>query len=371
MSVHTESRVALHELIELLQEIDRRWSSPEWNLATAADVVGSHRALMHILEASLVGFFEQDVTHPDLRRITTASRKLTGDNPDAIYFDAPVSSEHSYVIHGEMKGASYFSVTVEEGTADGGMATRTAGSINDADMDIDANGSFTLYLGGEPRERNWIGLTAEASRLTTRHYFEQKSPAQLDPALEPYMRIECLDGGAASPPPDDARVAAGIRRVANVVRSRTLDMPPMAKSTPPPFVSLMPNQFPAPVRPGDYGFAAHDAHYSLAPFYIDEGQALVITGRWPTCRFANVCLWNRFQQTFDYRDRQVSLNRAQTVLEEDGSFRIVLAHEDPGVSNWIDTEKNLFGLVFWRFFMVEGDVETPQSEVVDFATVRG
>ncbi len=371
MDMDTESRVALREFIELLQEIDRRWSSPEWNLMSAEDVVGSHRALMHIIEASLVGWFEQDTAHPDLRRITTPSRKLTGDNPDAIYFDAPVSPDHGYVIHGELKGASYFSLTIEEGTAEGGMATRTAGVINDADMDVDSNGNFTLYLGGERRERNWLTLSSEASRLTTRHYFESKRAAQLDPALEPRMRIECLDGGDPPAPADDAQVSAAIRRVANVIRSRTLDMPPMANSEPPPFVALTPNEFPAPVRPGEFGFAAFDAHYSLAPYFIDDGEALVIRGRWPTCRFANVCLWNRFQQTFDYRNRQISLNRAQTVLEEDGSFRIVLAHEDPGVPNWIDTEGNLFGLVFWRFFVAEGEVITPEAEVVDLAELRG
>ena len=47
----------------------------------------------------------------------------------------------------------------------------------------------------------------------------------------------------------------------------------------------------------------------------------------------------------------------------------MLAHEDPGVPNWIDTEGKPFGLVFWRFFLVEGDVETPQAQVVKFAEV--
>lgn len=370
MSMETASRKALHEFIDLLREVDERWSGPEWNLHSAEDVVGSHRALMHIIEASLVGFFEQDPAHPDLRRITTPSRKLTGDNPDAVYFDAPLSADHSYVVHGELKGASYFSLTIEEGTADGGMATSTAGVINDGEMEIDSNGCFTLYLGGEERSRNWLPLTPAASRLTTRHYFEQEDYAALDPAMEPRMRIECLDGGEAPPPPDDAQVAANIRRVANVIRSRTLNMPPLANSEPPPFLALTPNEFPAPVRPGDFGFAAFDAHYSMAPYFINADEALVIRGRWPDCRFGNVCLWNRFQQTLDYRNRRVSLNRAQTALESDGSFRLVLAHEDPGVPNWIDTEGNLFGLVFWRFFMVEGDVVTPTAEVVKLGDLR-
>ena len=125
-----------------------------------------------------------------------------------------------------------------------------------------------------------------------------------------------------------------------------------------------------PVPPGDTGLSAVDAHYSMAPFFINHDEALGITGRWPECRFGNVCLWNRFQQTLDYTNRSVSLNRAQTDLEADGSFRLVIAHEDPGTPNWLDTEGNLFGLVFWRFFLARGDVETPRASVVKLADLK-
>jgi hypothetical protein len=367
MSIDTESRRALGEFIALLQDIDSHWCSEERNLHSAEDVAGSHRALMHILEASLVGYFEQDASNPDFRRIVTPSRKLTGDNPDAVYFDAPLSPDHTYLIHGSMHGAAYFSLTIEEGAADGHMASNTGGVINDTELEIDSNGHFAVYLGGEPREENWLPLGPGASRVTTRHYFEHQSPAARDPALEPRMQIECLTAGDAPPAPSDASVAAGIRRVCNAMRGRTLDMPPMATSEPPPFLNLTPNEFPAPVPPGDFGLAAFDAHYSMAPFFINADEALVITGRWPECRFGNVCLWNRFQQTLDYTRRSVSLNRSQTQLEADGSFRIILAHEDPGLPNWLDTEGNAFGLVFWRFFLMEGEAGTPQASVVKLA----
>ena len=50
---------------------------------------------------------------------------------------------------------------------------------------------------------------------------------------------------------------------------------------------------------------------------------------------------------------------------------MILAHEDPGLpSNRLDTEGNLFGTVFWRFFLVEGAVETPQATVVKPADIR-
>jgi hypothetical protein len=98
---------------------------------------------------------------------------------------------------------------------------------------------------------------------------------------------------------------------------------------------------------------------------------MVMTGRWPaSCRCASVSLWNRHMQTYDYAHRNASLNRKQTRLEADGSFRMVLAHEDPGVANWLDTEGRAIGLIFWRFMLPEGDVETPRVEIVPFAEVR-
>ncbi|MBJ7427133.1 MAG: hypothetical protein JHD22_09355, partial [Ilumatobacteraceae bacterium] len=93
----------------------------------------------------------------------------------------------------------------------------------------------------------------------------------------------------------------------------------------------------------------------------------VITGRWPDCRFANVCLWTRFSQMFDYVNRPVSRNRANTQLEKDGTFRMVIAHSDPGVPNWLDSEGRMYGSVFWRFFLPEGEIETPQATVVQWS----
>ncbi len=370
MSIETQSRTALEEFISLLKEVDERWCSPEWNLNSPQDIVGSHRALMHIVEAALVGYFEQDASNPDFRRIVTRGRKLTGDNSDAIYFDAPISPDHAYVIHGNMNGAAYFSLTIEQGAEDGHIAKSTCGVINDTKMEVDSNGNFTVYLGGEEKPSSWLALPQGTSRVTTRHYFEHAQPAAMDPDLEPRMHIQCLSATDKPAPPNDESVAAGIRRVSNAVRSRTLEMPTLAGGEMPSFMAITPNEFPQPQTPGNFGLAAFDAHYSLAPFFIGEDEALIITGRWPDCRFGNVCLWNRFQQTFDYTSRSVSLNRNQTELEADGSFKIILAHEDPGLPNWLDTEGNLFGLAFWRFFLVEGEAQTPQASVVKLADIK-
>jgi hypothetical protein len=364
-----ETRKALRELIDTLSEVDERWASSEWNLQTPDDIVGAHRALAHILEGGLLGVFECDPAQPDFRRIVSPWRKFTGDNADAIYFDAPVSPEHAYVVRGRMDGAVYVSLTIEADSADGTIASRTVGVINDTEFTQAADGSFEIGFGGEARERDWLPLEPGASRITTRHYYEEEGAAAADPTRNPALAIEVVGDAAPAPRPSAESVAAGFRRVTRFVRSRTLDQPPMSEAEQPPFVSRVPNTFPKPVKPGAFGLAAFDAAYAMAPYLLGPDDALVMRGRWPSCRCANVSLWTRHMQTFDYRSRQVSRNRAQTNLEADGSFRIVLAHRDPGVPNWIDTEGRAFGLVFWRFMLPEGEIETPQAELVPLASL--
>jgi len=361
-----ESRVAFDELLATLAEAADRYAGAEWGLVAPDDVAGGLRALAHLLEGGLVGHFEDDPAQPVFRQIVTSTRKSLGDNADAIYFDTAVSPAYAYRVRGRTAGAVYVSFTVEAGAHDGGFPVRTAGVLNDTQFDVDAGGGFEVFVGGPRRERNWLALADDAVRITTRHYWEQERSPAIPPIPDVALDIEVLDAPAPLAPPDDAGVAAGLRRVANYVRTRSLEQTRPGEGDQPAFVSREPNVFPQPIPPGDHALAAFDAAYSMAPYVLGPDEALVMTGRWPACRCANVSLWNRHLQTYDYAHRRVSLNRAQTRLEPDGSFRMVIAHRDPGVPNWLDTEGRPFGLVFWRYFLAEGDIDTPQAEVVPF-----
>jgi hypothetical protein len=359
-----ESKVAFGELLDTLREVADRFAGEEWGLTAPDDVAGAMRVVSNLLEGGLVGHFEDDPAAPVFRQIVTSTRKSLGDNADAIYFDASISPEYTYRVRGRMAGAVYVSFTVEAGGHDGGFPERTAGVLNDTDFDVDSEGRFEVTFGGPQQDRNWLALPEGASRITTRHYWEQERSPAIPPCPDIALDIEVLDGPGPLPPPDDATIAAGFRRVANYIRTRTLEQRRPGDGEQPAFVSREPNQFPKPVKPGDHALAAADAAYSMAPFVLGPDEALVITGKWPDCRCANVTLWNRHLQTFDYVHRRVSLNRAQTKLDADGRFRIVIAHRDPGEENWLDTEGRPFGMVFWRYFLAEGDIETPQAEVV-------
>ena len=362
-----EARRAFDELILTLQEVADRFCGQEWGLTSPDDQAGGFRVLAHLLEGGLVGHFEDDPRQPVFRQIVTSTRKSLGDNADAIYFDAAVSPELAYRITGRTAGAVYVSFTVEAGGFGGAFPKRTAGVLNDTQFDVDADGRFEVFLGGPKKKRNWIGLDDDATRITSRHYFERETSAAVPPIPDLGLRIERVGSSPPLPAPNDTSVASGLRRVERYVRSRSLEQTKPGEGDQPAFVSRELNLFPKPIPPGDHALAAADAAYSMAPYFLGPEEALVMTGRWPDCRCGNVSLWNRHLQTYDYAHRQVSLNRVQTRPEPDGTFRIVLAHRDPGVPNWLDTEGRSFGLVFWRYMLPAGLIDTPSAEVVKLA----
>jgi hypothetical protein len=268
-----------------------------------------------------------------------------------------------------MAGATYTSFTVEAGAGEGRYAQRTAGVLNDLEIEADADGHYELILGPDAKGPNTFQLPKDAMRLTTRHYFERERSVAADPNVVIPLSIEGLDVKGPPSDWDDARIAAAIRRVANHVRGMTLDSPLGDPKQLPSWVSSVPNQFNAAAKPGELAFSAFDAAYTMAPYALGPNQALVIEGRYPKCRFANVALWNRYLQTYDYAYRQISLNRKQTQLAPDGSFRMVVAHSDPGLPNWLDSMGRPSGMIYWRFMLPEGDIVTPKASVVSLVDI--
>lgn len=366
--VDSKARAAWNDLVELLREAGEHMAGPERGVVEPDDAAEALRNLSHIVQSGFFAHQESDPDRPVFVRIVSPTRSFTGDNSDAVYFETPVSDGQTYRVTGNIAGAVYTSFTMEAGAVDGKYATATSGVLRDDDIDVDAAGNYEIRLGGPASPRNWLAIPDGGGRITTRHYFETPTSSAASQSLHIPLTIEVVDRKPPPPRWDDARVAAALTRVVNHVRDKTVGAPrPQPGAAMPSFVGFTPNVFPQPVTPGNLAFSAFDAAYSMAPYHLAPDEALVITGRWPECRFANVCLWNRFSQMYDYVNRQVSRNRANTTLEADGSFRLILAHADPGLPNWLDTEGRPSGTLFWRYFLPEGDIVTPQATVVKFA----
>src|SRR5207245_2737815 len=119
-----------------------------------------------------------------------------------------------------------------------------------------------------------------------------------------------------------------------------------------------------PWSPHAPGWGTPDNIYALGAFQLGFDDALVIEGRSPRCTYWGVQLWNRYMQSLDYRHHRVSINGAQAVLEPDGSFRVVVAHRDPGLPNRLDPAGHTEGVVFCRWLRAEEMPEPPTSRVV-------
>lgn len=362
----SQSAAAFADLLAALTEAEAKTLTPAYGVVTEADRAEGRRFLLHTLLASLNFWLDADADHPRWNRFVSPQQKLLGDNPDALYYTAPIRPDREYVIRGNTTGADYTSFTVESGTGEGGPSKKLAATLNDTQFDIRPDGSYEIAVGGAQRARNWLALDGDAGTITTRHYFERIQPAAADPLLSIPLTITPLAPARPPAPPSDVSVATGVRRATRFFRFVAIDrMPDPAKT--PGYVSLVPNKFSRPEAPNfnrSTGFAAADNLYLATSFDLAPDQALVMRGRFPRARFANVVLWNSFMQTFDYGPRPVSLNRKQVKLESDGSFRITLAHRDPGTGNWLDTEGRRTGRIFWRFLLPEEPISHIETEVI-------
>jgi hypothetical protein len=56
-------------------------------------------------------------------------------------------------------------------------------------------------------------------------------------------------------------------------------------------------------------------------------------------------------------------------LSAEWGVRIVVAHRDPDVANWLETEGRPFGTIFWRFLQPEETPERPHTEVVPITSL--
>ena len=365
-----QSRRAYHELLATLAEIDRVQLAPERGVQDPAEVATGIRFLLHLLGGGLDLALEADPRRPEFRPTMSAGRRFYGDNPDAIYQSTTIDPALAYRIRSNSSGAVYTSFTVEGG---GSLDTRyppgrVVSSLNDTKLGIASDGSYEVIASVESPSGAgaWLPLAPDACSIVTRHYFEGEHP--VDRRLAIPIEIAALGGAPAAPARDDAAVARGIRRVENFVRGLSLDY---AKNGPAiDFASREPNRFGPPSGwTGEPRQGPVDQSNLWAPFALGEGEALVIEGRFPRCRFGNFVVWNRHLQSLGRPGTRSSLNRRQTRLEADGRFRIVVAHEDLGVPNWLDTGGERSGVVFVRYLMPEERPEGLEAKVVRVGTL--
>ncbi len=158
----SQSSAAFADLLAALTEAEARTLTPAYGVLTEADRAEGRRFLLHTLLASLNFWLDADAERPRWNRFVSPQQKLLGDNPDALYYTAPIRPDREYVIRGNVAGADYTSFTVESGTGEGGPSRKLAATLNDTQFDIRSDGSYEIAVGGPKRARNWLALEVDA-----------------------------------------------------------------------------------------------------------------------------------------------------------------------------------------------------------------
>jgi hypothetical protein len=91
--------------------------------------------------------------------------------------------------------------------------------------------------------------------------------------------------------------------------------------------------------------------YWPAVFEFDPDEALIIETELPSIRpYWNIQLNDPYFNAIEYVYRMSSLNESMARRSSDGRLRAVIALEDPGVPNWLDSAGFTEGTIYGRWY---------------------
>ncbi|EHB55784.1 hypothetical protein MycrhDRAFT_2978 [Mycolicibacterium rhodesiae JS60] len=313
-------------------------------------------AFAEVMFSAAVWSSNQDKQRPKVSCITrlahpVGDRLIPGsrwgiDNPDTVYRVIPISGDERYEIRGRVGNnrmtENYFTLW------DANMGTVAV--LNGKTMEVDGDGSYTITAdsappGGRP---NHVQTTAEA------HEF--------------YIRDVLLDWERDDP----NHIMVERLGEAPVTPARTLDEQAEATAE---MMAYFAN-FTGKLSHGIYKMPANNFNlawsadkvgamknqvYVMGRFDLGPDETFVVDVKDGGAEYFTVPLSNIWGTTLDIVDRTGSLNKAQSVANDDGSYTYVISPVDPGVANWIDSAGLREGILTLR--MAEFEEGGPRPDL--------
>jgi len=280
-----------------------------------------------------------DPDFPELLHYFDPIRKQGGDNTDALYVGAPINGQHTYRVSGQRGTARYFAVTVlEDGNTPWGGAV--VGNLIDSEIAVAEDGSFEIIVGPEQHDGNWIKTTPGSWRLTFRQFFadwENEEPM--------VARIDRLGELEHDPVLTPAQVQQGLLNSAAWVRDSTWYWADMLDKW-----KVQPNNFLSYRQLDDNAIDATPGGEPLICYWqVPQDEVLIVRVTPPPANYWAVEFGNYWWETMDYRYRLCSTNCHHAVLEDNGELILVVAHDDPGLPNWLDPSGHVEGYITLRW----------------------
>jgi hypothetical protein len=300
-----------------------------------------------------------DRDRPKWLRIEDTFSKWGAENADNHYIAAHVRSDATYRITGTRGSCFTFLFEVREGFMQLGD-TGDYANLTAEEIELNSDGTFEIIASAKPQPgKNWLPLDERARQIVIRQYFKHWD--REEPAT---FLIEQIDGPEEPPAPlESSEMARILDDAANWVRTST-DF--WGGWVPEIKANYTHGQIVPAIK---YVGGADDIRYGNDYYQLAEGYAMIVELTPPKARYWAFQLCDVWFVTTDYANRQSSLNDGQLRIDSDGQCRIVVAHTDPGIQNWLDTAGALEGCLQYRYVWTE-DNPVPTVRVLPIDEVR-
>lgn len=356
----------------------RAWSHLLDALGQAADVVCSNEVarnpadlasgFRHLLVLLALGADQALRADPDPVLAVSPSGvdnvyKWGMDCPDCIYTGAPLRGGETFRIWGNRGTARYVGLQSMAGMA-------SSANVLLDELDLGPDGEVELTLSAERHDGNWLPIAEDATILVVRHFFydwDTEAASSLSIERVGADGAERAGGGGGG---KDGKTSRDPREVA---ARQLIALGDFVLGNLDFFLQFSrpetPNTFLPPLDGTNMGAAAENRPV-IGSFQLEPDQALVVEVTPPEGLYWSYSIGNPWWETIDYARHQSSLNGHQATVDDDGVLRVVMAHQDPGVANWLDTAGHSAGPVILRCVRTES-APVPETRVVRFDDIAG
>ena len=300
-----------------------------------------------------------DTRHPRLHRYELPWSQWGAPNPDNVYERCAIDPSADYVLRGRVGGVheALFSLVEGDMHLD---ENEVYAEVALSDLATGPDGAFELAIGPERAEGNHLRTSPGARLLLVRQYLYDWA----DDAIAP-LTIERADtAGIPPPPPTSDEIAAALDRASRWV-GRSIDH--WSAYVGASRDLLQHNTVTEPRTPPG---GAPSIAYGGACWELGPDEALLIEHDEPAARYWNWSIHSlHWFDSGAWDQRLMSCNGHQASLDDDRKVRLVVAHADPGVPNWLDTGGRPIGMAVYRYVGARTKPQ-PVAEVVALDELR-
>ncbi len=322
------------------------------------------RYLSRLTRAGLEAFVEyNDPAFPVFRRMVHETVKMGADNPDNHYLNAQISGKYEYRISGKRNSVHYLGFFTQNGNygTTGGLAP--CGVLEHKDMVFEEDGSFEIILSKEKKGKNWLKIEEETGLAMVRQTFFKR-----DEEVPADVFIKRIGGNSMPDPLTPESLDKGLQSAALFISGAPILFAKWAKG-----FQKHTNKLPlfdpekSNAAGGDANIIYYHSHWKLA-----DDETLVIEVKPPDCDSWNFQLNNYWMESLEYRYFNICISKGNAVYHEDGSIKIIVAHQDPGLPNWVETCGHNEGTMCWRWYRLEEGARAvePVCTVVKLEEIR-